>query len=48
MKAIAGRWRFKAERWATLSIYQRFESALALALTIIRKMGPDPTNPLRG
>ena len=35
MKAIAGRWRFMAERWPTLSFYQRFESVLAFALTLI-------------
>ena len=35
MKAIAGRWRFMAERWPTLSFYQRLESVLAFALTLI-------------
>lgn len=35
MKAMAGWWRFMAERWPTLSFYQKFESVLAFVLTII-------------
>jgi len=35
MKSLFPRWRFMAEQWPTLTFYQRFESAIALALTLI-------------
>ena len=35
MKHVVLRWRLMAEQWSALTFYQRFESGVALALTLI-------------
>jgi len=35
MKELFPRWRLMAERWSTLTLYQRFESLIAFVLTLI-------------
>ncbi len=35
MKNLSKRWRFLAEQWPALTFYQRFESVIAFALTLV-------------
>jgi len=35
MKHLSLRWRVIAEKWPALTLYQRFENVIALALTLI-------------
>lgn len=35
MKPMLARWRFLAERWPTLTFYQRLESVFAFTLTVV-------------
>jgi hypothetical protein len=45
MKHLSKRWRVIVEKWPTLTFYQRFESVIALALTLIITAQPTRTRP---